>query len=199
MELAGHPALVVRPRGARALYVMAHGAGAGMRHPFLAAMAAALGRRKIATLRWDFDYMAAGRAMPPRAPAAEAEVRAVWDAVPTDLPRYAGGKSYGGRMTSRAHASRIGPLPGLCGLVFLGFPLHPPRKPAVERAEHLAAITTPMLFVQGSRDELAELALLRPIVGKLPSATLHVVDGADHGFTRTPPDELADAIAAWIP
>jgi predicted alpha/beta-hydrolase family hydrolase len=136
-------------------------------------------------------------------------VRAVWDAsaaLAKDLPRFAGGKSFGGRMTSRAHAAR--PLAGLCGIAFLGFPLHPPQKPGIERAEHLARAGGPLLFLQGTRDDLAELALLRPIVADLGArATLHVVDAADHGFGvlvrsgRTHAqvlDELAETIAGWI-
>jgi predicted alpha/beta-hydrolase family hydrolase len=205
--LGGHATILVRPRGAMALYVLAHGAGAGMRHEFLEDLAARLARRKIATLRWEFPYMTAGKARPDRAEVAEASVRAVWDASARyDLPRFAGGKSFGGRMTSRAHAAA--PLADLRGLVFVGFPLHPPEKPGIERAEHLAAAAGPMLFLQGTRDELADLALLRPVVERLGArATLHVVDAADHGFDvlvrsgRTRDDvrdELAATIAAWI-
>jgi len=206
IDLDGHPGLLVRPRGARALYVLAHGAGAGMRHSFMSAMAAVLARNGIATLRWEFPYMAAGKARPDRAEVAEASARAVWNAskrVARGLPRFAGGKSFGGRMTSRAHAAA--PLAGLCGLVFLGFPLHPPEKPGIERAEHLAAATGPMLFLQGTRDALAELSLLQPVVASLGRrATLHLIDRADHGFERSGRkladvlDELARTIAAWI-
>jgi uncharacterized protein len=206
VDLDGHPGLLVRPRNARALYVLAHGAGAGMRHSFMSAIATALARHSIATLRWEFPYMAEGKARPDRAEVAEASARAVWNAskrVARGLPRFAGGKSFGGRMTSRAHAAA--PLAGLCGLVFLGFPLHPPEKPGIERAEHLAAATGPMLFLQGTRDDLAELSLLEPVVASLGSrATLHLIDRADHGFERSGRklpdvlDELAGTIAAWV-
>jgi len=209
LDLGGHPGLAIRPAAARALYVMAHGAGAGMRHEFMATVAAALAARGVATLRWEFPYMAAGKARPDRSEVAEAAVREVWTAARSwfgDLALFAGGKSFGGRMTSRAHAAE--PLPGLCGLIFLGFPLHPPDKPGIERAEHLASATGPLLFVQGDRDELAGLGRLGPVVGKLGArATLHPVEAADHGFdvlvrsgrTRAGViDEIADTVAAWI-
>jgi len=200
---------MTRPRGATALYVLAHGAGAGMRHPFMAEISAALAARKIATLRWEFPYMAAGKPRPDRAEVAEAAVREVWATVRArfaDLALFAGGKSFGGRMTSRAHAAA--PLAGVRGLIFLGFPLHPPDKPGIERAEHLASAAGPLLFVQGDRDELAGLRRLRPVVAKLGArATLHVVKAADHGFdvlvrsgrTRSDVlDELATTMASWI-
>lgn len=200
LDVGGHPGLVVRPRGARALYVLAHGAGAGMRHPFMTGIAQALAAHAIATLRWEFPYMAAGKRRVDPAPVAEAAVGDVWRAAATrfrGLPRFAGGKSFGGRMTSRAHAAE--PLVGLRGLVFLGFPLHPAGKPAIDRAEHLPHAAGPMLFVQGSRDALAELSLLRPVVRSLGTrATLHVIDGADHGFSARLIPELARAIAEWI-
>lgn len=209
LDLGGHPGLLVRPASARWLYVLAHGAGAGMRHAFMTAIAEALARCDVATLRWEFPYMAAGRPRPDRAEVAEAAVRTVWNAARErsgDLPMFAGGKSFGGRMTSRAHAAE--PLADLRGIAFLGFPLHPPDKPGVERAEHLAAATGPLLFVQGTRDELAELGLLRPVVGELGRrARLHVVEGADHGFEvlvrsgRTAPEvmtEIASTVAGWM-
>ena len=153
--------------------------------------------------------MAAGKPRPDRAAVAEASVQAVWAAAVKRfgaLPRFAGGKSFGGRMTSRAHAAE--PLEDLRGLVFVGFPLHPPEQPGIERAEHLARATGPMLFLQGTRDDLADLALLRPVVTGLGRrATLHVIEGADHGFDvlvrsgRTHAQvigELAATIAAWI-
>ena len=209
LDLAGHPGLVLRPAAARALYVFAHGAGAGMRHEFMAVIAAALAVRDIATLRWEFPYMAAGKSRPDRAEVAAAAVYEVWAAVRArfaDLALFAGGKSFGGRMTSRAHAAA--PLTGVRGLVFLGFPLHPPDKPGIERAEHLTSAQGPLLFVQGDRDELAGLGRLRPVVAKLGErATLHVVKHADHGFdvlvrsgrTRTEVvGEIADTVARWI-
>jgi len=209
IDAGGHRGLVLRPPAARSLYVLAHGAGAGMRHTFMAAIAGALADREVATLRWEFPYMAAGKPRPDRAEVAEAAVREVWSAARVrfaDLALFAGGKSFGGRMTSRAHAAA--PLTGVCGLIFLGFPLHPPDKPSVERADHLASASGPLLFVQGDRDELAGLRRLRPVVTRLgPRATLHVVKAADHGFdvqvrsgrTRTEIlDELADTVASWI-
>jgi predicted alpha/beta-hydrolase family hydrolase len=209
IQLGGHPGLVLRPHTARSLYVFAHGAGAGMRHGFMATIARALAAREIATLRWEFPYMAAGKARPDRAEVAEAAVHDVWAATRArfaDLALFAGGKSFGGRMTSRAHASRS--LADLRGLIFLGFPLHPPDQPGTERAEHLASAGGPLLFVQGDRDELAGLRRLRPVVRKLGDrATLHVVQGADHGFDvlvrsgRTHAavvDEIADTVAHWI-
>jgi predicted alpha/beta-hydrolase family hydrolase len=202
IQIATLPGLLLRPRGARALYVLAHGAGAGMRHPFMAAIAGGLAQHGIATLRWEFPYMAAGKKRPDRPEVAEAAVRDVWRAskqYARGLPRFAGGKSFGGRMTLRAHAAE--PLAELRGIAFLGFPLHPPDRPAIERAEHLAAAIGPLLFVSGTRDDLAELALLRPVVKRLgPRATLHLVDGADHGFSVKPAmiEYLASTIAAWI-
>ncbi len=207
LTLGGHPALLDKPKDAIALLVLAHGAGAGMRHHFMTDFAAALVKRKIAVLRWEFPYMAAGKARPDAAKVAEAAVREVWNAsAKFDLPRFAGGKSFGGRMTSRAHAAE--PLAKLNGIVFVGFPLHPPKEPAVERAEHLEAAAGPLLFLQGTRDDLADLTLLRPIVKRLGRrATLHVIDGADHGFEvlvrsgRTNADvidELAQTTRAWI-
>jgi predicted alpha/beta-hydrolase family hydrolase len=198
--VAGHAALLLRPRRAGALLVLAHGAGAGMRHHFLEELASSLAEREVATLRWEFRAMTDGMPRPPKAAVAEQEVREVWAASArlTKLPRFAGGKSFGGRMTSRAHADAA--LTGLRGLVFVGFPLHPPDRPGVERAEHLARAAGPMLFVQGTRDDLAELSLLRPVIAALGArATLHVIERADHGFTRAGAvSEIADAIARWI-
>jgi hypothetical protein len=196
IDVGGRPGLLVRPRGAKALYVLAHGAGAGMRHPFMEALASALAAEKVATLRWEFPYMAAGKKRVDSPEVAEAAVReAVAAARKYKLPLFAGGKSFGGRMTSRAHAAE--PLP-VKGLVFVGFPLHMPKKPAVERAAHLSAAMGPMLFVQGTRDELADLGLLRPIVKRI-GADLHVIEGADHGFTRSGNvGELATTIGSWI-
>jgi hypothetical protein len=209
LDLGGHPGLVLRPAAARSLYVFAHGAGAGMRHAFMAAIAAAIAARDVATLRWELPYMAAGKPRPDRAEVAEAAVREVWAAARArfgDLALFAGGKSFGGRMTSRAHAAS--PLAGVRGLIFLGFPLHPPDKPSIERAEHLASASGPLLFVQGDRDKLAGLRRLQPVVAKLGArAALHVIKAADHGFdvlVRSGRargeviDEIADAVASWI-
>jgi predicted alpha/beta-hydrolase family hydrolase len=200
--------VLVAPPQAKALLVLAHGAGAGMRHPFLERIAQVLSERSIATYRYEFLYMEkrAGRPDPPAV--AEMRVReAVLDAarVAPGLPIFGGGKSFGGRMTSQAQARE--PLPGVRGLVFLGFPLHPPGRPATSRGDHLDDVLIPMLFLQGSRDEFAGLDLLEPIVKRLRDrATLHVIEGGDHSFKvlkrtgRTEADvmnELADTIAAW--
>ena len=177
-------ALLVRPARPSALYVMAHGAGAGMRHAFLEAMAQRLAARGIATWRYQFPYTEQGKRRIDPEPVLLATVRAAVAAGRVEaegVPVLAGGKSMGGRMTSRAAAAE--PLEGVAGLVFLGFPLHPAGKPGVARAEHLAKVAVPMLFLQGDRDELADLTLLRPVVEGLGArATLHVVDHADHMF-----------------
>jgi predicted alpha/beta-hydrolase family hydrolase len=207
VKLAGHPGLLLRPEAARWLYVLCHGAGAGMRHEFMTAIATALAARSIATLRWELPYMAAGRARPDPQPVCEAAVREVCGAAAErwpELRRIAGGKSFGGRMTSNAAAGAALPVEGLA---FLGFPLHPPKQPATTRAEHLARVPVPMLFVQGTEDELAQLALLRPVVAALGArAQLIEIAGADHGFFvpkrgGTPGDvraAIAGAIAEWL-
>src|SRR5213082_1677430 len=200
--------LLLRPDGARLLYVLAHGAGAGMRHPFLETVARLLGERGIGTLRYQFPHMErrASRPDPPAVAAAAVRAAAAEAArLAPGLPLVAGGKSFGGRMTSTAQAEE--PLPGVRGLVFLGFPLHPPGRPGDQRAEHLTQVQIPMLFLQGTRDEFADLKFLRPVIERLGTrATLHLADGADHSFHvlkrsgRMDPEvlaELADAIAAW--
>jgi predicted alpha/beta-hydrolase family hydrolase len=204
-------ALLDDPRDARAIIVLGHGAGAGMRHPFLAGMAEALAERGIGTFRYQFPYMEAGKSRVDAPAVAHAAVRAaVAEAhrrAPA-LPLFAGGKSFGGRMTSETAAEA--PLAAVRGLVFLGFPLHPPGKPAaaVQRGEHLSDVTVPMLFLQGTRDEFAHLDLLRPRVKRLGKlATLHLVEGGNHSF-KVPTgtgrkdaevrSELADALAAWV-
>ena len=202
-------ALLIRPKGAKALYVFAHGAGAGMMHKAIESNAAGLAERGIATLRYQFPYMEKGskRVDPPKI--AHSAVRAaVAEAtrLAPDLPLFAGGRSFGGRMTSQAQA--IEPLPGVRGLAFLGFPLHPAGKPGVERAEHLSRVQVPMLFVSGERDALAEMELLRPVVEGLGDrARLHVVAAADHslkvpaksGRTRAEAEaEALDVMADWM-
>ena len=200
--------LLLRPPGASRLYVLAHGAGAGMRHPFLEAIARALAERDVATLRYQFPYMERRASRPdPPAVAAAAVRAAVAEAarLAPGLLLVAGGKSFGGRMTSTAQAEE--PLPGVRGLVFLGFPLHPPGRPGDKRAEHLARVGIPMLFLQGDRDEFADLTLLQPVVKRLGDrATLHLVDGGDHSFhvrkrsgktDAAVMDEIADALAEW--
>jgi hypothetical protein len=197
------PGLLVRPDEARWLYVLAHGAGAGMRHEFMRSIAEALAARAIATLRWELPYMAAGRSRVDPPAVAEAAVRAaVACAQDRGLRVIAGGKSFGGRMTSSAAAH--GPLPAEA-IVFLGFPLHPAKQPSTTRAAHLAGVAQPMLFVQGTRDALATPALLAPIIAALPRATLVEIDGADHGFAvpaRRRGDDvlgsIADSVARWL-
>ena len=202
-------ALLELPPAARALLVLGHGAGAGMRHPFMAATADRLAVEGIATLRYQFPYMESGLSRTDTPAVAMATVRAACAEAARlagDLPVIAGGKSFGGRMTSSAQAES--PLADVGGLVFLGFPLHPPKRPGTSRAEHLDRVTVPMLFLQGTRDDLADLELIRTVIGRLgPRATLHVVDGADHSFAvlkrsgRTADEvlaELAGAVAGWI-
>jgi hypothetical protein len=177
--------ILLRPPDAWAGYVLAHGAGAGMRHRFMESIAQALAGRGIATLRYQFPYVEAGTRRPDAPGVLEATVRAAVakarESTP-DLPLIAGGKSLGGRMTSNAMARR--PLEGVLGLVFLGFPLHPPKRPGVTRAEHLDRVESPMLFLQGTRDDLADLELITSVCGRLGSrTTLHVVEGADHSFS----------------
>jgi predicted alpha/beta-hydrolase family hydrolase len=200
--------LLVRPPDAWALYAMAHGAGAGMRHRFMEEVATALAGQGIATLRYQFPYTEAGGRRPDPPAVLEATVRAAVSTAREAAPGLrliAGGKSMGGRMTSSAMAKA--PLEGVSGLVFLGFPLHPAKQPAVTRAEHLDAVASPMLFLQGTRDDLADLALMTSVCGRLgPRATLHVVEGADHSFAvlkrsgrngREVMEELVTAIADW--
>ncbi len=201
--------LLLRAPDARALLVLAHGAGAGMGHPFMGTLSRALAARGIATLRYQFPSLEKRQSRPDPPAVAAATVRAVSAharSLAPDLTLVAGGKSFGGRMTSTAQAEA--PLPGVRGLVFVGFPLHPPQRPDTSRAEHLAGVGVPMLFLQGTRDDLADLALLRPIAERLaPLATLHVVGGADHSFAvlrrsgRTNEEvmtELVETTAAWI-
>ena len=201
--------LLLRPDGAKALYLFAHGAGAGMTHKAMASNAEGLAARGIATLRYQFPYMEKGSGRPDPPKVAHAAVRAAAakaGELAPDLPLFAGGRSFGGRMTSQAQAEQ--PLPGVRGLAFLGFPLHPAGKPGIERAEHLARVTVPMLFVSGDRDALAELELLEPVVAELGErATLHLVHHADHSLKvaaksgRTPADaeaEALDAMANWM-
>ncbi len=201
--------LLLRPPSAVAAYVMAHGAGAGMTHPFIASAASGLAERGIATLRYQFPSMERGSRRPDSPAVAQAAVRAAVAAATVllpDLPLLAGGKSFGGRMSSQAQAER--PLPGVRGLVLLGFPLHPAKRPSADRARHLSDVGVPMLFLQGTRDGLADMDLLRPAIAGLgPLASLHAVAGADHGFHVTARsgrtdaevlDELLDTAAAWI-
>jgi predicted alpha/beta-hydrolase family hydrolase len=201
-------ALLIRPEKARACYVFAHGAGAGMRHASMEAVATGLAERGIATLRYLFPYMEKGSKRPDPPAVAHATVRAAVAEAGRScagLKLIAGGRSFGGRMTSQAQAAC--PLAGVAGLAFFAFPLHPAGKPSSERAKHLADVQIPMLFLQGTRDALAELSLLEPVVKGLGrKATLHLVKEADHSFhvlkssgrnDRDVLAEILDAFAAW--
>jgi uncharacterized protein len=196
------------PPGAKAVLVLAHGAGAGMTHPFMASVAEGLAARGIATLRYQFLFMEAGGRRPDPPRLAQAVVRAaVLEAERgcPGLPLFAGGKSFGGRMTSQAQATA--PLAGVRGLVLLGFPLHPPGKPSTERAKHLFGVGVPMLFLQGTRDKLAEVSLVESLVRELGArATLRLFAEADHAFhvpvrsgrkDAEVRSEMLDAVAAW--
>jgi hypothetical protein len=202
-------ALLIRPAEPRACFVFAHGAGAGMAHPFMETVAQGLSERGVATLRYQFPYMEKGSKRPDPPAVAHAAVRAAVAEAGrccAGLRLIAGGKSFGGRMTSQAQA--VAPLPGVDGLAFFGFPLHPAGKPSKDRSKHLADIRVPMLFLQGTRDNLAELSLLEPVVANLgPLASLHLVKDADHSFhvparsgrkDREVIDEILDVFARWI-
>ena len=202
-------ALLVAPSQPRACYVFAHGAGAGMQHAFMSATAQELAALGIATLRFQFPYMERGSKRTDPPPICHATVRAAIAEASRRLPNvplFAGGRSFGGRMTSQAQAELA--LAGVRGLVFLGFPLHPAGRPETTRAAHLVKVTIPMLFIQGTRDELAKLSLLDPLVKQLaPRATLHLLDGADHSFHvlarsgRKDPEVRAEALktmSEWV-
>lgn len=201
-------AIVIEPEDARWLYILAHGAGAGMRHPFMEKISHALAARGVATFRYQFPYMEAGTKRTDSPPVCEATVLcAVHEASKEapGIPLIAGGKSFGGRMTAYTASDKW--LPGVRGLAFLGFPLHAPRKPAITRAKYLDAVQLPMLFLQGSRDDFADLPLLREVLERLGDrARLHVVEGGDHSFgvlkrsgraEADVLDELARALDEW--
>ncbi len=201
--------LLQAPGEADACYVLAHGAGAGMMHPFMAEVANGLAERRIATLRYQFPYMERGSKRPDASKLAQATVRAAVIEASRLLPglaMIAGGKSFGGRMTSQAQAET--PLPGVRGLVFLGFPLHPPGRPSDERAEHLFEVEIPMLFLQGTRDALADIRLMRQLAEQLGTrATLKLFEDADHSF-HVPAragckdadirSKMLDAFSGWL-
>lgn len=202
-------AILMQPDNARACYVLAHGAGAGMRHASMDKIAEGLADRGIATFRFNFPYMENKQGRPDQPAVAHATIRAAVDEAARLCPGVtlvAGGKSFGGRMTSQAQAKT--PLPDVKGLAFLGFPLHADKKPSTQRAEHLAHVEIPMLFLQGTRDGLADLGLLKPVVAALGAkAMLHEIEGGDHSFAvlkksgRTNEEALAevlDTLAAWI-
>ena len=202
-------ALWHRPPDARWLLVLGHGAGAGMRHPSMEVLAGRLAAAGVATLRYQFPYMEAGRRRPDPPGRLHAAVRRAAETareLAPDLRLLVGGRSMGGRMASQAAARGL--LEGVEGLIFFGFPLHPAGKPGTERAEHLREVEIPMLFLQGTRDKLADLELLRPVCDELGRrATLHVVDGADHSFHvlkrsgRTDDevlDELVERSVGWV-
>jgi predicted alpha/beta-hydrolase family hydrolase len=197
--------LLLAPAGAQVCYVLAHGAGAGMTHPFMESAATGLAERGVATLRYQFPYMEKGGKRPDPPKIAHAAVRAAAAAAARLVPGMAliaGGKSFGGRMTSQAQAAE--PIAGVQGLAFLGFPLHPPKQPSASRGEHLRDVAVPMLFLQGSRDALASLDLLQPLCRSLGrGVTLTLFDGADHSFHvparsgRTDAQVLDDVLDAW--
>lgn len=202
-------ALLSQPQPSRACYVLAHGAGAGMTHGFMASVAQGLAERGIATLRYQFPYMERGSRRPDCPRVAHAAVRAAVataSSLMPGVPLFAGGKSFGGRMTSQAQAESA--LPQVRGLIFLGFPLHPARQPSQQRAEHLSRVNCSMLFLQGTRDELADVALMRTVTERLGEpAALQVFEDADHSFhvrarsgrtDRQVLDSMLDAIDAWI-
>lgn len=202
-------AILVQPANARGCYILAHGAGAGMRHSFMDKAAAGLADRGIATFRFNFPYMENNQRRPDQPMVAHATIRAAVEEAARLCPGVtlvAGGKSFGGRMTSQAQSKA--PLPGVKGLAFLGFPLHADNKPSTERAEHLTRVDIPMLFLQGTRDRLADLGYLKPVVEALgPKAKLHEVAGGDHSFAvlRTSGrnneealEEVLDTLTAWI-
>lgn len=203
-------ALIVAPADPVACYVLAHGAGAGMEHPFMAGVADGLAQRQVATLRYQFPFAENGSRRTDPPPVCHATVRAAAAAAALrfpSLPLVAGGKSFGGRMTSQAQARAA--LAHVAGLAFLGFPLHPPQKPSTDRARHLSEISIPMLFLQGTRDALADRSLVEATVAQLgpPAATLKFVDGADHVFhvlarsgrtDRAVLDEMLDTLSAWV-
>ena len=201
--------LFVRPDAAQATLVLAHGAGAGMEHPAMQSVAVGLAERGIATLRYQFPYMERKTRRPDPPALCHATVRAAVAAaalLAPDLPLVAGGRSFGGRMTSQAQAQA--PLEGVRGLAFLAFPLHPAERPGTGRATHLQQVDIPMLFIQGTRDQLADLGLLRPLVASLGArATLHLLEDADHSFhvparsgrkdSEVQADAL-DALCSWL-
>ena len=202
-------AILNGPDNPKACYVFAHGAGAGMRHPFMTEVAKGLAQRGIATMRYEFPYMERGSKRVDSPVVAQASVRSACREAAkrfAGVPIFAGGKSFGGRMTSQAQAES--PLDGVRGLIFLGFPLHPPGKPSNDRAGHLSEVKIPMLFLQGMRDDLAQLALLQPLIDKLGDvATLELFEHADHSF-HVPAKSgrndaevraaMLDAMAGWI-
>lgn len=202
-------AILTQPADARACYVLAHGAGADMRHAFMDKVAEGLAERGIATFRFNFPYMEKKQGRPDQPAVAHAAIRAAVAEAARLCPGVtlvAGGKSFGGRMTSQAQSKA--PLSNVRGLAFLGFPLHADKKPSTERAEHLAGISIPMLFLQGTRDGLADLGHLKPVIAALgPKATLHEVTGGDHSFAVLKKsgrsndealNEVLDTLAAWI-
>ncbi|MCK1743426.1 alpha/beta hydrolase [Bradyrhizobium sp. 139] len=202
-------AILTQPDKARACYILSHGAGADMRHSFMDKVATGLANRGIATFRFNFRYMEKKQGRPDQPAVAHAAIRAAVEEAARLCPGLklvAGGKSFGGRMTSQAQSKA--PLPDVKGLAFLGFPLHADKKPSTERAEHLAHVEIPMLFLQGTRDGLADLGLLRPVIAALGTkATLHEVEGGDHSFAvlkksgRTNEEaveEVLDTLTAWI-
>jgi len=201
-------ALLLLPASATSLLVLAHGAGAGMNHSFMSAIANQFAENNVATFRYQFPYMEYRRRVPDKQPLLTATVAAavrIAAKLAPDLPLFAGGKSMGGRMTSLTASEQQ--LEAVRGLIFFGFPLHPPKRPSIKRAQHLNLVKYPMLFLQGTRDDLADLVLFRPICESLgPQTTLHIIEGADHSFHllkrsgKTDPQvlaELSGTVKVW--
>lgn len=192
----------ILPGQPKAIYVFAHGAGAGMNHTFMKELSVELANHNIAALRYNFLYMEKRKKRPDfpvvAHKAVEAAINKAQEIFP-ELPLYVGGKSFGGRMTSQYLANRT--LPGVKGIIFVGFPLHPAAKPSIDRADHLQKITIPMLFLQGTRDALAELNLIEGVCESLPNAALVKLEGADHAFKMPKQNAipiLAEQINRWI-
>ena len=195
------------PESAKAIYIFAHGAGAGMEHPFMETFAERLKNKNIGTVRFNFPYMEKGRKAPGSQKEAVDAIVDIYKEVTANynIPVFAGGKSYGGRMASLAASKEL--LPGLKGLIYLGFPLHAPGSPSVARAEHLKEIKVPMLFLQGMKDKLAQTELIRKVVSALPTSTLKEYKDADHSFKVTKRsginqerlfDQIVTDMTTWI-
>ncbi len=203
VEERGHITVeVVTQENPLAVLTLGHGAGSNLDQAFLKQLSTELASRRIATIRFNFLYSEQKKKMPDRFPAASAAIRAVFQLAKSsfaDVPLFAGGKSFGGRMSSMTLSEGN---PGVEGIIFYGFPLHPAGSPSVERADHLAKVGIPMLFIQGTTDALATPDLLRPIVTSLPGATLHEIEGADHSFkgggSAGGVKALAGVTAAWV-
>ena len=195
-------ALIVEPKKAKAMMILAHGAGAGMRHQFMEELSAQLSEASIGTMRFNFPFTENAKKRPDPAPVAEKTISVVWNKASElfpNVPLFAAGKSFGGRMSS--HVISKTSVPFIKGVVFFGFPLHAPGQPSVSRADHLKAVTVPMLFLQGTRDALADIKLIEEVTSGLPKATLVRFEGADHSFKagkNVMIPELVESASAWV-